>query len=167
MFRLYKNCCERAAKCFGACEWCPTCLCGTRCKLDKGQKGAEIKAEMKRQKEMVKRIYCSRFNWFWLLTIAGLAATAGLANVASGFGTASPSQVLGCVCSNDNSYSEGASCSQPPQCASSGANENLYMAVFPDTSTWKAPIILSYIGLVIGLFQEPILAYVKRAHILA
>jgi hypothetical protein len=104
------------------------------CPCGDGKK--KLAESMKRKKEAYKRMYCSRWAWFYILTYGGYGIFLKMATLTSGF--ASP------TCQPPDPQQQDP---QPQSCVPG----TTYLVVYPDAGSWKGPLIIAYIGMFIGL----------------
>ena len=115
--------------CCGPCS-CYKLWCGN---------GDEEKAQLK---EGLKRVYCGRREWHWLLFILSIAATYFCSQLTHGFiGVTAVAQ----FCQQDNNQQQpqqqSAKCIEAQKCG-----DVLYETVFPDAASFDGPLIVTWIG---------------------
>ena len=62
-----------------------------------------------------------------------------------------PQLILQSACFDDDPYNaDGGGTGCPPGCSNKAAAQEIYMVVYLNALSWKAPIILTYIGIIIA-----------------
>jgi hypothetical protein len=119
---------------------------------------------MRKNKEVYKRIFCSREGWHYFLYLGGFALVFVMGTLTSGFQSVTAATF---VPQNGGGGGQGGQDDDFRRLTGDGG---VYLIVYPDAGSWQGPLIITYIGSFlaipkigpVGIMQNRVAEHYKR-----